>query len=351
VAGLDVISPGTYIILQCDFISREGVDSLAGNRNSKVEASLLKGYLLVFTAIVLFSTIEVVSKYLQEGYGAAVQVGPFQVATIRFVLGALLLMPLALTPGRRKLLAKALGSHSTALLILGVVGVFLTFLLFHWSIDMADASTVAVVISTTPVFTAAMAWLFLKERLSALNWLGVAIGLAGAVIAATELQVADIFRSSDVRGGLLSLAANLTWSLYTVLGKRYSEEYGGLAFSAITMSVGAMAFAAFLALRGGWVQVAGYNAVSWLWLVYLGVVATGVGYYFYFGGLRSVPASRGASMFYFKPVIALVLAFFLLGEEITPVLLVAAFLCAGGVILVTYRGRDKAVSGRVEYPE
>ena len=62
------------------------------------------------------------------------------------------------------------------------------------------------------------------------------------------------------------------------------------------------------------------------------------GYFLYFGGLRYVPASRGASLFYVKPILAITIAFIFLGEPITIALLIAALLAAGGVLLVTNEG-------------
>lgn len=298
-----------------------------------------KGYLFVLGAIVLFSTIEVVSKHLHMETGAG-HVGPFQVATIRFVLGAVCLLPLLLLPERRGPAREALKRSWFPLAIMGGFGVFMTFTLFHWALDLARASTVAVIISMTPVFTAVIASLALGERLSALNWTGVLIGLLGAVLATTGLDITGLFSRSDFQGGVLALLATITWAAYTVWGKRYSEQYGGLVLSALTITVGAVMFVVFLAFRGGWGEVIEYSVSSWAWLFYLGVVATGLGYFLYFGGLRYVPASRGASLFYVKPVLAISIAFIFLGEPITVALLIAAFLAAGGVLLVTYEGEN-----------
>jgi len=294
-----------------------------------------KGYLFILGAIALFSTIEVVSKYLHMETGAG-HAGPFQVATIRFLLGAICLLPLLLTPERKELTREALKRSWLPLLVLGGFGVFMTFAMFHWAIDLARASTVAVIISMTPVFAAIFAALILGERLSALNWVGVLVGLLGAVLAITGFNITGLFSRSDFHGGVLALLATITWAAYTVWGKRYSEQYGGLVFSALTMTVGAVMFMIFLAFRGGWGEIFDYSAYTWAWLIYLGVVATGLGYFLYFGGLRWVPASRGASLFYVKPILAITIAFIFLGEPITIALLIAAMLAAGGVLLVTY---------------
>ena len=91
-----------------------------------------------------------------------------------------------------------------------------------------------------------------------------------------------------------------------------------------------------LAVQGGWGELAGYNVRAWTWLLYLGLVTVGIGYILYFEGMRRVPASRGASLFYLKPVLALLFAHFALGEPISYTLLLASVLVASGILLVTF---------------
>ena len=66
----------------------------------------------------------------------------------------------------------------------------------------------------------------------------------------------------------------------------------------------------------------------------------GIGYILYFEGMRRVPASRGASLFYLKPVLALLFAHFALGEPISYTLLLAAVMVASGILLVTFPSTD-----------
>ncbi len=294
-----------------------------------------RGYLLILGAIALFSSVEVVAKYLQAGEGAAGRVGPLQVATLRFLFGAAFVLVLLL--GRRQGgFVAAAREDGLAIVLLGAVGVFLTFFLLHEGIEAASASTAAVVFSMNPVFTVLIATAILRERLGLMGWLGVGIGLVGAFAAVTGFRFAGLFSRGDFRGGVLVLISAFTWSLYTVYGKRYSERYGSLTLSLLTMSCGSLLLAALLACRGGWGEVAAYGARAWVWLLYLGVVTVGIGYILYFEGMRRVPASRGASLFYLKPVLALLLAHLALGEPISYALLLAALLVASGVLLVTF---------------
>ncbi len=293
------------------------------------------GYLLVLGAIVLFSTIEVVAKYLQSGEGAAGQVGAGQVATLRFLLGAAFIFVLLLGQRQGKFVAAAVRKDGTPIAMLGAVGVFLTFFLLHEGIETTSASTAAVIFSMNPVFTVLIASLVLRERLGALGWLGVSLGLLGAFTAITGFRFSGIFARGDFPGSILVLASAATWSVYTVYGKRYSERYGSLVLSFLTMAVGSTLLAVLLTVQGGWREMAGYNPRAWAWLVYLGVVTVGLGYILYFEGMRRVPASRGASLFYLKPVLALIIAHFTLGEPVTYAMLLASVMVASGILLVT----------------
>ncbi|MEW6553980.1 MAG: DMT family transporter [Actinomycetota bacterium] len=295
-----------------------------------------RGYLFVLGAIVLFSTIEVVSKYLQSGAGAASRVGPQQVATLRFLLGAAFILALLLGQRQGKFIVSAVKADGLPIAMLGAVGVFLTFFLLHEGIESASASTAAVIFSMNPVFTVLIASVVLRERLGLVGWLGVALGLAGAFMAVTGFEFAGLFSREDFLGGILVLASAATWSVYTVFGKRYSERYGSLAVSFLTMAAGSLLLAALLTVEGGWSEMAAYNLRAWAWLLYLGMVTVGIGYILYFEGMRRVPASRGASLFYLKPVLALLFAHFALGEPISYTLLFAAVMVASGILLVTF---------------
>ncbi|MDI6830521.1 MAG: DMT family transporter [Actinomycetota bacterium] len=302
------------------------------------------GYLLVAGAIVLFGTIEVVSKYLQSGPAGQAPVGSTQVAALRFLIGAAFMFLLLPLRGQQRLVLSALRESGMRIAALGAVGVFLTFFLLHEGIDRTSASVAAVIFSMNPVFTALVAALALRERLGAAGWLGVLLGLLGAFAAVTDFHFAGLFARGDFLGGMMVLGSALTWSVYSVYGKRYSERFGGLAVSFLTMAAGSFLLAALLTVTGGWGEMASYGALAWWWLLYLGAVTVGLGYLLYFEGLRRVPASRGASLFYLKPVLALLCAHLFLGEPVSYRLLAASLLVAAGILLVALTREHRQTS-------
>ncbi len=304
-----------------------------------------RGYIYVALAIVLFSTVEVISKYLQEG-SAGAPVGKVEIALFRFIFGALLVLAVALARGQWRTMLTVLKEHPVALLALGAVGVFLTFYALHWALEISDAGVTAVIFSLNPIFTAGIAALVLKERTNLAVWGGLALGMAGAVISITRLNFSNLAGRADVRGGLLALAAALCWSIYTVYGKRYSERYGAVAVSCITMTVGALLFLVASLASGSLGSMTSYSLKSWALLAYLGVAAVGIGYLLYFEGLRRVTASRGTALFYLKPVLATVFAYLILGEPLSATVLSAAGLAAIGILAVTLERAEKGEPAR-----
>ena len=117
------------------------------------------------------------------------------------------------------------------------------------------------------------------------------------------------------------------------------------------MAVGSVLFIITLTIKSGWHEMAEYKPITWAWLLYLGIITVGIGYILYFEGLRRVPASRGVSLFYLKPILALLIAHTALGEPLSYNLLLASTMVASGILLVTLpRENDhrEAASNRKE---
>lgn len=294
------------------------------------------GYFMVLGAVVLFSTIEVVSRYLQTGTNFRGPVGSEQVAALRFILGSLFLFPIvAGGKKRRRSALKALRNHPVAMVFLGSVGVFLAFYLFHRGVASVTASSAALIFSMNPVFTALLAAVVLGERLRFTGWLGIGLGLVGAFAAVTGFRLTGLVFREDFLGNAMVLGSALCWAAYTVYGKRYAQEYGGLTVPFLNIAGGSCLFIVLLTMEGGWKEMVFYDPATWGWLLYLGVATVGVGYLLYFGGMSRIPASRGAGLFYLKPVLALFLAHLALGEAVTWTLLLAAVLVTLAILLVT----------------
>jgi drug/metabolite transporter (DMT)-like permease len=291
---------------------------------------MARHYLAILVTIILFSTVEVVSKHVGE-------IDPNLLAFLRFFPSGVLLLLI----GRRQ--ARSLRAlDGVALAALGVIGIGATFTAYHsgLSLEHLPASTGAVIFSVNPVFTALAAAVILRERLNATRLLGVLLGIAGVYVVGFGWSVPAF---ETARGPLLMFAAQVSFGIYIAAGKKYVRRYGPFFVTGATFIVGSLCF---LPLIAAWPS--SIDRATLGWLAYLALGTTGLGYLLYFYGLNRVPTAAGTSIFYLKPVLASVLAVVALDETLRLHFYVGLAIILGSLTLTLFarRERGQAAPGR-----
>ncbi|XGV98509.1 MAG: DMT family transporter [Leptolyngbya sp. BL-A-14] len=157
---------------------------------------------------------------------------PFEFAAIRITLGALSLF-LALLWLRKPLLPKEVPATfwAGALQIGGVYG------LATWALVSGSAGRTSVLVYTMPLWTLVLAWLFLRERVRGLQWLAIALSIAGLLLI---LDIQHLHGTSLAK--VLALLAGLCWAGGAVIAKRVRQtiQLDLLSFTAWQMVAGAI---------------------------------------------------------------------------------------------------------------
>src|SRR3954447_15394330 len=149
---------------------------------------------------------------------------------VEVATGALCLGAAALARGARPRLPGA------ELLVLGVLNPGLAFLLFDVGIARTTATHAALLLSTDTLFTAALAWAFLHERLDRRLAVALGIGVAGSALVSLAAGSGGM---RALLGDGLVIAASLSAAGYGVLAKRVVARHDALALTATQMSVAA----------------------------------------------------------------------------------------------------------------
>lgn len=256
-----------------------------------------KGLLYILATAFAFSTMEIASKTISQA------INPFQLTFLRFLIGGVTL--LACSGGRWKSLKKA---DLPFFLGTGFLCVVLSMTVFQLALLFAKASTVAVIISTNPVFTVPLAWLLLKERVDRRMPLYLSLSLLGVSC------ILYPWVGLEWRGALLATVAAVTFSLFSVVGRTRVTQYGPLLLNGVTFLVGAGLLLPLLLLFK--VPLLAHTGDHLLPILYLGVVTTGLGYLTYFLAMEETSTVTASVIFFIKPALAPLLSWIILREAI-----------------------------------
>jgi drug/metabolite transporter (DMT)-like permease len=249
--------------------------------------------------------------------------GPLELAVLRYLLPAVLLLPITLRAG---LLPVAV---PRALLAVLVCGSGLPFgLLAFAGTRFAPAAHMGVMIAATgPLMTAMLLWLIDRSRVTLSRGLGLALIAGGVLLLGASSLTAN---SSTWIGDTLFLLAALVWSGYGI-----AFRGSGLTpwqSAAVVNSWSALLLVPIVLLMGvdGFVRVDA--ATLALQAVWQGVVAGIFGLVMFTVAVRNVGASRAAAFGALVPVLSALGGWLFLAEPMTLTVAVASVLATVGVV-------------------
>lgn len=194
---------------------------------------------------------------------------------------------------------------------------------FSFAYESLTAATGALLLFGV-VQTAMIGWgLWRGERLSALQWLGLAAAGGGLVV-----LLLPGLATPTLASGLLMGTAGLAWAVYSLRGRGSGDATAVTAGNFVRAAPMALAVSVLLASRLRW------DASGVALALASGALASGLGYAVWYGALRGLTATRAAIVQLSVPALAAVGGVLLLGERVTPQLLAASVAVLGGVALV-----------------
>jgi drug/metabolite transporter (DMT)-like permease len=251
--------------------------------------------------------------------------GAFALVEIRLALGALILLPFSWRA--RASLARA---GWWRLAGIGAINSALPFALFAWGAQRAPAGIGAITNSMAVPFTALVAFLLFRERISVLRLVGLCAGFAGvAVLASGKVGGASVWPAV--------LAGTLAALLYGLSANLIRRSLLGIPASAVAGATLLCASALMLPLAIATWPGAPIGVASWISALLLGVMCTGAAFVLYYRLILRIGAPRASTVTYLIPLFGVIWAWLLLGEAMTASMAVAGALILGGVALSQQR--------------
>lgn len=248
-------------------------------------------------------------------------------SAFRLILATIILLPFVIikklpTPELRDI---------PVIFILGFCG----FVIYHTALNFGEtlisAGISGILVSTTPIFSSALAYIFLKERFSKWNWLSSLVAFIGISIISISK---DDYTTINVLGVFIILLASFSESLYFTFQKKYIEKYGFIAFTLYAI----MASSPFMLIFIPEIinDIHGATFTSIVSVLYLAIFPTIIPYVLLAYIVKSVGVSDATMSLYLTPIVSLLLSYLLLDELPTTLAIIGGLITLLGVSLSNF---------------
>ena len=284
------------------------------------------GVLIAILSSTFGGTSGAVTRYL---VGA---IDPVTLASFRFGIGFVVLLPLALMlrsklPQGRDLIGAAL---------LGVMFFAVFFVFYNIAMRYTATARGALALSTLPLWTMVVAALLGAEALTGRKTLGVLIAVGGVAVAlAAGLTSAP---AGAWRGDLIMVGATLCMAFYNVWSRPFIARSSALGFITASMGAGAICLVAVAVITGGFAVTRTFSGEQWIAVTYLGVFGGALAFFLWVFALRLTTPTRVANTMTVNPIAASLLAAVIVDEPIGWNLIVGLVAVGSGIFLASSGG-------------
>lgn len=257
---------------------------------------------------------------------AAPAFGPIVIAELRTAIAALVLLSLLAWRGG----AAELAPNALRFLALGAFNSAIPFTLFAYAALSITAGLASILNATVPLFAALIAWLWLRDRLTLMQWVGLAIGFGGVLWLSADS--ASFKPGGDGWAIVAGLVASLSYGISGNLAKRYFAHVRPLA-----VATGSQIAAAALLLPFTFFYFPAVmpSVLDWGALISLGVFCTGIAYALYFRLIARLGPAKTMAVTFLIPAFAILWGVLFLAESVTLVMLGGCAVILLGTALAT----------------
>lgn len=254
---------------------------------------------------------------------------PLTFLALRYAIVMVILVPfaIAMRPAWPHRLAEWLHIAFVGFLIQGVY-FGLCYLAFNAG---ASAATVAIIVCLQPILVGLIAPYFAREKVSALRWLGLVLGLAGAatvILARSSIAAESMFGILCSIGALIGITAGTLWE------KRFGASHHPVVSNMVQYAAG-LAGTLPLALATETFTVDWTSPELYAALAYLVIGNSLISMTLLLAMIRAGEVSRVSSLFYLVPPISALMAWPILGEAMPPLAWLGMAIAAAGVAIAS----------------
>ena len=297
-----------------------------------------RGFLFIAISAILFGSLGVATQFVF----ASAPTNAYAVTLLRALIALPVLIVLALCFVGKKFFAIArrdLGIMIFAGLMMAMYQVSFVLALRLVNVTIATLITLCMV----PVFAAFLSAPLLHEHVHRNIYFAMGLAIVGVMLL-VGFQPMNDFGANAWLGIALALLTALGSALFQICGRMVSNRYHPFQTLTIFFFVAALAILPLAVFNG---FIVNYPPAGWMFLLYLGIGISVIGYGFLILGLRTTPATIATIIALLEPLTGALLAWLLLGERLGALGIAGAALLLAAMVVVMRSNRETAEPGKV----
>ena len=302
------------------------------------DSPLIPPLITIPFGILAVSTASIIIRFIQ-----AEEVPSLVIAAWRLTLASLILAPVALTRHRTEL--RSINYHDRFLIAISGLCLAIHFATWISSLEFTTVASSVIFVSTSPLWVAVLAPLTLRESISRIVFLGMALALIGGVVVGfsdscgvegLRIQCPPFMEFVSKRafiGDGLALLGAIAGAGYILIGRRLRGKTTIIPY--IFQVYGISAIILILIVLSTRDNPFGYEPKVYFWFFLLALIPQLIGHSIFNWTLRYLSATYVSITLLGEPIGSMILAYFFLGEIPSGLVVFGAILILIGIFIAS----------------
>lgn len=288
----------------------------------------MKNYIKYFTALLLFGSNGIVA--------SRISLSSYEIVYLRTMIGSLLLI-LLFKLSKGKFHIRSYKKDSVFIVISGIA-MGTSWMFLYEAYQQIGVSFSSLLYYCGPVIVMILSPFLFGERLTIVKIVGFMIVVLGILL----VNGRSVIAGGD-HWGLFCASMSAVMYAVMVICNKCSQNITGMENSVIQLTTSFLTVAVFtIARQGVFIQVSA-NEIPWI--LFLGLINTGLGCYLYFSPLKQLSVQTVAVCGYLEPLSAVAFSAMILGERMTYLQMAGAVCIIGGAMLGELSGAKRKEKG------
>lgn len=276
-------------------------------------------YIKYILALLLFGSNGIVAQQID--------MDSTNIVLVRTFIGSILLLNIFYLSGN-KMDFRSTDKKSLVYLTVSGIAMGCSWMFLYSAYQQIGVGIASLLYYTGPIIVMILSPIIFKEKLTIQKCICFAVVLIGVFLLNIQQGKSELKST----GFILGILSAVMYSIMVIANKK-ADKIAGMKNASLQLFISFLTVFVYLLIKGEFLTSLPKTTVQWLWLIFLGLINTGIGCCLYFSSIGSIPVQSVSILGYMEPLSALMFSVVLLKEKFAFIQIVGAILILVGAVL------------------